>query len=275
MKNPKISIIVPTYNQGNLIKEALDSIFAQNYPNFEVIVIDGQSTDCTHEIVSEYSNRDNFIWISEHDKGQSNAINKGMRLANGEIVSWLNSDDILYDGALCQVGKAFFSNPEISLIYGCGAKIDYFGKIIKEIPYQPFHNGFFKNALTVLQPSVFFKYEIFNKVNGIDEDLQYAMDWDLFLKISRVGKCLGIESNIAKLRIYDATKTSSGSWERSREIATIGLRHNGIKDRNYLSFFIRNIVNRLTSSHFAHHLIDQGMVRVWGRNGFMIRNWPE
>lgn len=271
---PLISIIVPSFNHGALIIETLKSIFDQKRNNVEVIVVDGKSTDCTIDVLKEFDGTPNYFWLSEPDSGQSCAINKGMRLARGNIVSWLNSDDLLFSGSLENVENAFFNNPEASMVIGCGEKIDLQGNTLKMIPYQKYSKFFFKHSMTVLQPSIFFTKDSFFKAGCIDESLIYAMDWDLFMKISKLGKCICIDKYLAKLRVYNSTKTSSGSWARSREIAKIGFCHNGYFDRNFISYSIRLVLGKIFSSDHIRHIIDRIMIASWKRNGFMIKNWP-
>src|SRR5688572_2633651 len=115
-KYPKISIITPSYNQGEYIEKTILSVLEQNYPNLEYIIIDGGSTDNSTEIIRKYADRITY-WISEPDKGQSDAINKGLKLATGDIVNWLNSDDYYEPGALFKVAEAF-NNPEVNVFAG-------------------------------------------------------------------------------------------------------------------------------------------------------------
>ena len=129
MPTPLVTIVTPSYNQGRFIRATIESVLSQDYGAIEYIVMDGGSTDNTAAVVREYSSR--LKWISEKDRGQSDAINKGFRMAKGEIVSWLNSDDFILPGAVSLAVKAFERQPEIMAVYGEGYLIDENEKINK------------------------------------------------------------------------------------------------------------------------------------------------
>lgn len=272
---PKISIITPCYNKGEFIKETIECVRNQNYPFIEHIIVDGGSTDQSIDIIKHYEFLPYLRWISEKDQGQSDAINKGMLMATGEIVTWLNSDDLFYPNAINDMGRAFSENSNLDVVYGTGVKMDVYGKVTKEIPFQVFRKNFFKNAITILQPSVFFKRRVYFESGGLDKNLKYAMDWDLFLRFEKKAKFLAIPDKIAMLRCYDNTKTAQGGWERQKEIAQVGLRHNGLLDRNFISYVLRSFVGKYITSSYLRGQIDNIMFRFWGQKGFMIQEWPE
>src|SRR5207253_836839 len=138
MKQPLVSIITPSYNQGRFIRATIESVLGQDYPNIEYIIMDGGSKDETASIAREYSRR--LTFISERDRGQSDAINKGFRMARGEIVSWLNSDDIILPGAVRSAVEAFERVPSAGAVYGDGYLIDLVGNVNSRFPSnEPFH----------------------------------------------------------------------------------------------------------------------------------------
>ena len=135
---PLVSVITPSYNQGQFIQATIESVLSQDYPNIEYIIVDGASTDLTAEVVKPYTNR--LTWISEKDRGQSEAINKGFRMAKGGIVAWLNSDDIYLPGAISAAVAAFEQHPRTGAIYGEGFQIDKAGKVKSKFPFtEPFN----------------------------------------------------------------------------------------------------------------------------------------
>ena len=139
MTQPKVSIITPSYNQGQFIEETILSAKNQDYPNIEHIVIDGNSTDSTLDILHKYDN--DIIWISEPDRGQSDALNKGFRIATGEIIGWLNSDDIYLPGAVKKAVDALMNNPKFDIVYGDYLIIDENSKVLlkkREINFDHF-----------------------------------------------------------------------------------------------------------------------------------------
>ena len=129
---PLVSIVTPSYNQGPYIEATIQSVVSQDYPHLEYIVIDGGSQDNTVAILKRYAER--LCWISEPDHGQADAINKGFRIAHGEILAWLNSDDTYLPGAVCQVVEYFQRHPDVSMVYGEGQHVDAEGHISLPIP---------------------------------------------------------------------------------------------------------------------------------------------
>src|SRR6266550_874687 len=123
MQRPLVTIVTPSFNQGRFIRQTIESVLTQDYPNIEYIIMDGGSTDETASVAAEYADRLRFV--SEPDRGQSHAINKGFRMARGEVVSWLNSDDVILPGAVAHAVTAFELNPTLGAVYGEGYLIDY------------------------------------------------------------------------------------------------------------------------------------------------------
>ncbi len=212
MNFPRISIIIPSFNQGVFIESTLQSIISQNYSNSELIVIDGGSSDSTIEVLKKY---DSFIhyWVSESDHGQSDAINKGLEKATGEIINWLNSDDLLTENSLFDIANEFRRhNPDIL----CGY-CDYFSSDPLFIPFRH-RTVLCKDAeLTLLrgeinQPSMFYKASIFKDLAGVNTDLNCVMDLDLFYRyLLRYGqqKIKLSDKLFSKFRMHNASKTSS------------------------------------------------------------------
>ncbi|GIW79330.1 MAG: hypothetical protein KatS3mg105_1137 [Gemmatales bacterium] len=224
---PTISVVVPSYNQADFLPEALESIFCQEYPKLEVIVIDGGSDDDSVPIIRRYQHKLKY-WQSEPDGGQSAAINAGMRYAEGELVAWLNSDDFYFADALWQVARAYAAHPGRGLYVGNGFRFDQATKMFT--PFCPRHVAFDRAALELgtdflLQPSVFFLREAWEDVGGLDEQLHYCMDWDIFIRIAKKYPCVVINEFLACSREYPATKTSTGRMRRAAEIVGMIARH--------------------------------------------------
>jgi glycosyltransferase involved in cell wall biosynthesis len=271
---PQISLIVPSLNQAHFLEATLACLAQQGYPALEVVVVDGGSTDGSQDIIRRH---DDIVtrWVSEPDGGQSDAINKGMRLATGSIVSWLNSDDLLFEGALLAIGRAFAENPQADVIYGSGAKIDEGGGWVKAVPATPAGPGFLRNCMKLLQNSVFFKRALFARVGGLDRQLHYAMDWDMFLKFEEAGAVfLALNQPIGKWRRYATAKTCAGGWSRAGELARIGRAHHGWRDRNHLIYRFKQGVSCLTKNRPLRQFVDATLVRAFGHQGFMIYEWP-
>lgn len=271
MSLPLISIVTPTYNQEAFLSDTLNSVMSQEYPSLQHIVVDAMSTDSTPLILVQYAPGYEVKIIREADRGQSDGINKGMRSATGEIVSWLNSDDFLAPGALFAVAKAFAENPDAVAVCGVGALVDRQGVLRRHVPFRPFQPARLKTAFEYVQPATFYRRSAWEQVGGLDENLHYAMDWDLLLKLSKVGDCVAIPEVVASYRDYEDTKTSTGGWPRMAEIAMIGRRHNGIFDLNNLSFALRSFLPRVP---LYRRLVDNIFWKVNDRQPVMISGWP-
>ncbi len=228
MREPLVTIVTPSYNQGEFIRATIESVLRQDYPAIEYIIVDGGSTDRTAAVVAEYAGR--LRWISENDRGQSHAINKGFRLARGEIVAWLNSDDTLLDGAVSSAVRAFVANPRAGAVYGEGYLMDRQGSVTGRFPHTEPLNLWKLVHLSdyILQQSVFFRKEIVDELGGLDEDLHYTMDWDLLIRIGKRRPLHYIPEYLGCLREYPEAKSFSGGPRRIREIAGLLRRHTGM-----------------------------------------------
>ena len=189
MNYPKISIVTPSFNQGIFIEKTINSILDQNYPNLEYIIIDGGSTDNTVNVIKKYERHLKY-WVSEPDRGQSHAINKGLNHCSGEIFNWMNSDDYLEPNALFQVCDAYKKNPQSSAWIGATKRLHSNGFL----HYISYPNGLFIEHISLsipsrclYQPSCFFNLNYVKELNGVREDLHYSMDLELYIRLSKKG----------------------------------------------------------------------------------------
>jgi glycosyltransferase involved in cell wall biosynthesis len=222
---PSVTVVVPSFNQGRFIREALDSILDQAYPNLDVLVMDGNSTDGTVEILREYGERIRFV--SGPDSGQSDALNRGFEKASGEIVAWLNSDDRYCRDAIVKGVSALVANPAASMVYGEAELIGEDGTILERFPsaqtfdlWKLVHVSDF-----IMQPTVFMRAAALREVRGLDASLEFGMDWDLWIRLACRGEAVFLDSVIAQTREYADTKTASGGLRRWRELRMIMKRH--------------------------------------------------
>jgi glycosyltransferase involved in cell wall biosynthesis len=228
-KYPKISVITPSYNQANYIERTIKSVLDQGYKNLEYIIIDGGSIDETVEVIKKYERHITY-WVSEKDNGQYHAIKKGFDRATGDILCWLNSDDVFLPNALHNVAEAFRKFPNIDVLYGNIYYIDKSDNIIKDMRNtRLIPNGYlYKAGFGLSQPEVFWTKSIYDKIGGIDDNGQFAMDYDLFFRFIRAGaKFKFIKKHLSALRFYKDTKTSL--------ISHIGIKEN-IEIRKKLLF---------------------------------------
>ena len=182
MNLPKISIITPSFNQGQFIEQTILSILNQNYPNLEYIIIDGGSTDNTVEIIKKYSSHLKY-WVSEKDRGQAHAINKGLKLCNGEIFNWINSDDYLEHGALAKVAHAFKASGA-DLVAGAVNDFNENG-IVKKVKNQKLEiNEYLKKEIELVyhQPGVWLRMDIMKEIGFFKEQMHYCFDQDYMMR---------------------------------------------------------------------------------------------
>lgn len=188
----KISIVTPSYQQGEFIEETIRSILLQGYPNLEYLIIDGGSTDATVEIIRKY---EPFLtdWVSERDRGQSHAINKGWERATGEILHFLNSDDLLLPGTLATVAQVFSDNEAIQVVSGvCPVKDVALKEELRTKRPRAFDLAhFLLDREGIGQPATFIRREVFEKTGGMDERLHYTMDREYWMRVSL--RCPGVQ----------------------------------------------------------------------------------
>jgi glycosyltransferase involved in cell wall biosynthesis len=213
---PKITIITPSFNQGNFIDQTIRSILEQGYPNLEYIVIDGGSSDQTMEILRQYKNR--LIWYSEKDRGQSHALNKGQSLATGEIIGFINSDDYLEPGALFKVGDFFTTHPEANWLTGKCRTVNVRGREIRKFVTHYKNLLLMFNSYKLLlitdyisQPATFWRKKIPEDIGGFDESLHYTMDYDYWLRMSQQAKLFKHKDYLACFRIHSLSKNGSST----------------------------------------------------------------
>jgi len=212
---PSISLVTPSLNQGRFIHATIESVLSQEYPELEYLVQDGGSTDETLDVLRRYQGW--ITWISEKDRGQADAINRGLHRARGEVLGYLNSDDVLRPGALHAVGEAFASRPETLFVYGRAAYLDAEGKTVSPYLVRPDALERLADACFIAQPAAFFRRRIWDEVGDFDETLHHTMDYDYWLRIAeRYGASCGafLDRELAGARMHAGAKTVAG-WDRA------------------------------------------------------------
>jgi glycosyltransferase involved in cell wall biosynthesis len=206
---PRISVITPSYNQGQFLEETIRSVLLQGYPNLEYVVIDGGSTDDSAEIIERYEPFLDF-WVSEHDGGQSEAINKGFERTSGDIVIWLNSDDRFRPGALHHAARAFVENPGAVVVYGDPNIIDGDGCLIETQRLPPYDAAQVLEMSVILpQPAAFIRRSALGAEPLVREDLHFTMDTELWFRLIRAGTLLHIDRVLADSRLWDDNKATA------------------------------------------------------------------
>jgi glycosyltransferase involved in cell wall biosynthesis len=211
---PAVSIVVPSRNQGEFLSRCLKSIVGQHYPNLELIVVDGGSEDQSREILNEHSA---FIswWCSEPDGGQVQGLNKGFQRTTGEIMGWVNADDMLMPGALARVAGYFRMHPEIDVVYGLRILIDTEDREIGRWIIPPHENGILSRTDAVPQETLFWRRKIWEQVGAqLDESYSFAMDWELLIRFRDAGaKMVRLPCFLGMFRVHPGQKTHP-DWNR-------------------------------------------------------------
>ena len=220
-----MSIVTPSLNQGRFIEAALQSVRAQDYPRIEHLVLDGGSSDDTLAILGCQGNR--IRWVSKPDRGQTNALNHGFRMASGDIVSWLNADDVLLPGAVRVVVEAFQANPDVAMVYGNGELMDVAGRPLSSFRFtEPFDlDRLIEVSAFILQPAAFVRRDSLASVGYLDERLNWCMDWDLWIRIGQRYRVGFLRHTLARVRLHPESKTSRGGLPKIREMHEVIRRH--------------------------------------------------
>lgn len=217
----QVSFVIPTRNQSRFIRRCIDSCLRQQIPDSEIIVIDGLSTDGTQEILRSYGDR--IWWSSEADSGQSEAVNKGVARAQGEIVAWLNSDDFYAaDHSVKTVVEAFDSDRNVDIVYGRGVIVNADGQPIRPhrtYPWRSLNDVLIAPTGLAMQPAIFFRRNLFQEVGGLRRDLHYAMDYDLWLRVfPRARGVRYLALPLACATFHEDAKSIAGIWKQIREM---------------------------------------------------------
>jgi glycosyltransferase involved in cell wall biosynthesis len=206
---PKISIVTPSYNQGQFIEETILSVLNQNYPNLEYVIIDGGSTDGTQEIIRKYEQHLSY-WVSETDRGQAHAINKGLQFCTGDVFNWLNSDDYLEPGALHAIAKAF-EDPAVQLVAGKVRNFDeHSEEIIQNQGLSAKGLMCWEPGVKFVQPGVWLRRSRIQTCGGIDEQFHFAFDWDLYIRyLYHFPMMKELDKLLVHFRLHADSKTQS------------------------------------------------------------------
>ena len=229
---PLVTIVTPSFNQGRFIRETIESVLAQSYPEIEYLVMDGGSTDETLAVLRSYGGR--LAWVSERDRGQADAINKGWRRTRGAIVAFLNSDDLYLPGAVEHAVEYLTGHPEVGAVYGEGYHVDEQGKVIERYPSEPFDMARLEETCFICQPTVFLRRELVERVGYLDESLRYCMDYDLWIRAARVAPFGFTPHYLAATRVHAETKTLGQRVPAHAEIMTMIRRHFGHVSANWV-----------------------------------------
>lgn len=241
-----ISMVIPSLNQGQFLEDAINSLLNQKGVNLQIALVDGGSTDQTREILSLYEDKCNYL-RSSPDHGQTAAINEGIsRLADVTYVGWLNADDLLLPDGLKTMAYFLDNHPEYVAVFGKAHIIDKKGKIIGEYPTRPFNKRKFAVHCTICQPASLIRGWAWNVVGGLDESIQTCLDYDLWWRLSKIGRIDYLEKFVACTRDHSRSKTRMQRKTVNDEAISILLRHWGMVPKNWC---VANILEGLDDCH--------------------------
>jgi glycosyltransferase involved in cell wall biosynthesis len=247
---PLFSIIIPSYNQGNFIAQTIESILNQSYKNVEVLVIDGGSTDNTIDVLKSYNNR--IFWLSEKDEGQTHAINKGLQLAKGDIITYLNSDDYYLDGALEQVANTFSATKGTLWLTGDKIIVDEQNNTIHRLisTYKLFFRKRLSfNLLSVLnpiaQPSTFFTRQMIDKIGVFNEDLHYTMDYDFWMRAIKIQQPVVLKYKLSAFRVHKQSKGGAQFKKQFQEELVIAKKYQSNRFLIFIHYLHIKLIGRV------------------------------
>jgi glycosyltransferase involved in cell wall biosynthesis len=221
MPGPRISVVTPSYNQGRYLEAAIRSVLDQDHPDVEYLIMDGGSTDGSVDIIRRYADRLAF-WVSAPDGGQSAAIATGFQRATGDVLAWLNSDDIYLPGAFSRVARAFEEAPAVDFVYGARRIIDEQGRLIRSFdPPTLLHKYYFAFGQWIPQECAFWRRSLYDRVGGVDPTLGFSLDFSLFIRMWGKGRFKKIDAELGALRSHAETKSNLIADVMLREGAAI------------------------------------------------------
>jgi len=257
----RISIVIPSYQQAEFLPATLDSVLSQNIPDVEVMVRDGGSTDGSVDILRKYEGQ--IDWLSRPDYGQAHAINEGLREATGEIVAYLNSDDVYYPGALAQVRSYFQEHPECWFLYGDADHLYADGSVMEPYYCEPWDYERLQDICFLCQPAVFWRRKALERFGFFDDTLNYALDYEYWLRAGRETDFHYLQGiRLAGSRLHDQTKTLGQRVKVHRELLQTVIRHS-TRSSSVLRWL----------KHLAHYRADEELCAV-ASTGQEARPYP-
>ena len=243
-EHPLVSIVTPSFNQAGFLEETIRSVLDQDYPAIDYMVVDGGSTDGSVEIIRQFAERLSW-WVSETDRGQTDAINKGFGHASGQILAWINSDDTYEPGAVKAAVKYLREHPEVGMVYGDANYIDEKGRVIGKFPAaQTDLPGLRRGYVHIPQQTAFFRSTLWQVVGPLDPSFYFAMDYDLWVRIASRSKiAYRAGETWANFRLHASGKTISADDRCWPEMLRVHYREGGrFFSTIVLKYYLRKLI---------------------------------
>lgn len=261
-----VSIVTPSYNQARYLEATIQSVLAQDYARIEYIVVDGDSTDGSVELIKKYQSHLAY-WVSEKDHGQADAINKGLARASGEILAWLNSDDYYLPSTISAAVKIFEENPEVVMLYGDMLAVDEHGQTINLLKYRQLSLEDLLCFQIIGQPAVFFRRAAYEKTGGLDAAFHFLLDQHLWIRLAQQGEILHVPQTWAAARYHARAKNRAKAAEFGGEAFRI---LNWAQVQPGLSEAVIRVGRRARASA---HRVDARYLLDGGRSLSALRAW--
>ena len=239
---PLVTIVTPSYNQGRFIERTIQSVLSQDYPHLEYLVLDGGSRDETVDILKKYSHR--LRWVSRKDRGQSDAINQGLKAANGEILAYLNSDDTYTPGAIRRAVAHLVSHPSCDLVYGQGWHIDDEDRYLESYPTEAFDSERLASRCFICQPTAFWRRGLHDKIGYFDEDVHFVMDYEFWMRAAKVARIAMLNEYQAHSRLWEDNKTLGSRAKHLRQSLDVVHRHYGRVPLHWVNAYVDFVISR-------------------------------
>lgn len=256
---PLVSVVTPSLNQAQFLASTIESVLDQNYPNLEYIVIDGGSTDGSREIIQRYADRLAF-WSSEPDAGQTDALNKGFARINGDLLAYINADDVYYPGAIAEAVAYLQAHLEVGMVYGDADYIDEDGQVIGRFPAaQTDLRRLLRGFVHIPQQTAFFRASLWEAVGPLDVSFQFAMDYDLWVRIASISPLHYHPKLWAGFRLHGSAKTMTQADQCWPEMIRVHRRMGGSRlSVIYAKYMIRRLLEPVMPLRLRARLWLQG-----------------
>lgn len=247
-ERPLVSIVTPTYNMAGFLRHTIDSVLGQDYPHIEYLVMDAASSDDTVQLLRQYEGRLSFV--SERDKGQADAVNKGFHRTRGAIFAFLNADDTYLPGAVGTAVRRMTESPSVGVLYGEAYYIDEAGNQLERYPTMAFDANLLKRNCFICQPSTFMRREVYGAVDGMDISLHWALDYDLWIRISKIAPMLKVDEYLATSRLHRNNKTLGQRGKIYKQIMQVARTHYGYVPLDWILGYASYLVEPQQGAEF-------------------------